>query len=118
MSRARLGPRAQLGPRLLIPALRWATGPAACNPQPPPSAPKTHGVQPAPPAPPSPPPPTPGVTPGVVPLADLLCRGTLASLNRLRLHARWGKEEEVEEEEMEAVEKLAVGALCLSTRVA
>lgn len=48
----------------------------------------------------------------MVPLAALLCRGTLASLNRLRLHARWGKEEEVEEEEMEA-EKLAVGALRL-----
>ena len=53
------------------------------------------------------------VTPGVVPLSDLLCRGTLASLNRLRLHARWGKEEEAEEEEMEAVEKPAVGALRL-----
>lgn len=58
------------------------------------------------------------VTPGVVPLAVLLCRGTLASLNRLRLHARWGKEEEVEEEEMEAVGKLAVGALHQSTLVA
>lgn len=51
----------------------------------------------------------------MVPLADCLCRGTRASLNRLRLHARWGKEEEVEEE-MEA-EKLAVGALRLLRRL-
>lgn len=49
----------------------------------------------------------------MVPLLDLVCRGTQASLNRLRLHARWGKEEEVEEEEMEVVEKPAVGALLL-----
>lgn len=120
-SRARLGPRTQLRLRLLIRALRWATGPAARNIRPPPSAPGTHGAQPGLPAShfPHPHRPPREVTPGVVPLADLLCRGTLASLNRLRLHARWGRgrgeEEEAaaEEEEMEAVEKPAVGALRL-----
>lgn len=110
-SGAPLRPRTQLRPRLLIRALRWATGPAARNIRPPPSAPGTHGAQPGLPAPHFPHPHRPPweVTPGVVPLADLLCRGTLASLNRLRLHARWGgKEEEAAaaaaEEEMEAVE--------------